>query len=204
MAKFAVSGAVLAVLAGTWMTAAAAVGGEEVAPTPSFAPGSELTTIAAATGRGMGSRGGEAGSGGGRQGGGGARGGGHRGDFHRGGDHGRHHGHHGRHHGHHGHYFRPHLGFGLALGAPLWWGPGYYPYPYDAPYYYAPGYAVAYSEPGLVRYVERDPGYRYYCPEPAGFYPDLQTCPKAWLKVVPDGAPSTSPPPGYSAPPGRP
>jgi len=192
--------AAVAVLTVTAISAAAATDGAtgvSGASSASSWEGGEAIIVAADIGRGRGSQGGEAGSGGARHGGGGARGGeagwhGHRGSPHHGGDHGRHHGHHGHHH------HRSHFGLGLALGAPLWWGPGYYPYSYYAPYYYAAAY-----EPVLIRYVERDPGYRYYCTEPAGFYPDVQSCPNTWLKVVPDGTASTSPPPGYTAPPSR-
>ena len=28
--------------------------------------------------------------------------------------------------------------------------------------------------------------YWYYCPDPAGYYPDTQTCPGGWLEVVPN------------------
>ena len=28
--------------------------------------------------------------------------------------------------------------------------------------------------------------YRYYCRDSAGYYPDVQTCPSAWLQVVPN------------------
>jgi hypothetical protein len=28
--------------------------------------------------------------------------------------------------------------------------------------------------------------YRYYCPDTAGYYPDVQTCPSDWLQVVPN------------------
>ncbi|MGI8423217.1 MAG: hypothetical protein ACR2NO_03750 [Chloroflexota bacterium] len=200
MAKFTVAIAAVMVLAGTGITTAAAVDGMTGASAGSLPEGGELVVVAAAMGR-AGAQGGEAGSGGARHGGGGAHRGdagghGHRGSPHHGGEHGRHHGRHPGHHGHHHH--RSHFGFGLALGAPLWWGPGYYPYSYYPPYYYGPAY-----EPVLIRYVERDPGYRYYCTEPAGFYPDVQSCPNTWLKVVPDGTASTSPPPGYTAPPSR-
>nr|MBA3507261.1 hypothetical protein [Betaproteobacteria bacterium] len=188
MAKFAVAIAAVAVLAGTGITSAAT---DEVAVASgaSTGQGGELLTVAAAMGRGTGSQGGEAGSGGARHGGGGAHGGeagwhGNRGNWRHGGDHG------GRFHGRH--HLGPRFGFGLALGAPFWWGPGYYPYPYYAPYHYDSPYTTFYAEPMLTRYVERDPGYRYYCTEPAGFYPEVQACPKAWLKVVPDGATSTS------------
>ena len=203
MANSRVAIAAVAVLAGAGVPASAATDGVTGASGAAFRDGTETIIVAADMGRGRGSQGGEAGSiGGARHGGGGMRGGeggrqGHGGSAHHGGDHGRHHGHHRGHHHHHGHH-RSHFGFGLALGAPLWWGPGYYPYAYYPPYYYAPAY-----EPVLIRYVERDPGYRYYCTEPAGFYPDVQSCPNAWLKVVPDGAASTPPPPGHTAPPSR-
>ena len=215
MAKFAVAIAAATLLASAGTTVAAGIDGATMASVDSRADPGGLVTVAAVTGRGMGSQGGEAGSGGGaRHGGGGGRGGeagshGNRPHSQHDGDHGRHHGHHGQRHGHDGGYHHgsrfyhgPRFGFGLAFGAPWAWGGGYYPYPYYPPYYYGSGYSV-YAEPVLIRYVERDPGYRYYCTEPAGFYPDVQSCPKVWLKVLPEGAASTSPPPGYSAPPVR-
>jgi hypothetical protein len=30
--------------------------------------------------------------------------------------------------------------------------------------------------------------YSYYCTDPAGYYPQVPNCNKAWLKVVPDGS----------------
>jgi hypothetical protein len=89
----------------------------------------------------------------------------------------------------------------LAIGVPFgYWSPWNYPYygvgypyyPYTASAYVAPG--VAYADPGPASYVQQDPGYRYYCPNPAGFYPDVPNCSTAWLKVVPDTrAPQTIP-----------
>ena len=32
------------------------------------------------------------------------------------------------------------------------------------------------------------PKAQYYCPD-SGYYPSVQTCPRGWLRVVPDGAP---------------
>jgi hypothetical protein len=115
--------------------------------------------------------------------GGGFHGGGnfHGGDFH-GGHFGR--GFHG--HGFHGRGFR---GFGtVVIGAPFFW-PGYY---YDYPpysYYDSPSY---YDYPTQV-YVEPpapsgQPQVQYYCPD-TGYYPTVQTCPRGWLRVVPDNAP---------------
>ena len=38
-----------------------------------------------------------------------------------------------------------------------------------------------------VRVASQNPGpnYWYYCRDPAGFHPDVQTCPSGWLQVVP-------------------
>ena len=94
--------------------------------------------------------------------------------------------------------------FGIAIGAPFgYWGAGYYPYydPYYYPLYAGPVYAdpvysppVAYSEPSQPVYTQQDPGYRYYCPDPAGYYPSIQNCSRGWLKVVPDSATQSAPP----------
>jgi hypothetical protein len=50
--------------------------------------------------------------------------------------------------------------------------------------------------------IERDPGYRYYCPSPAGFFPDVPSCTVNWLKVVPDRPAANAPqyPPPVRAP----
>ena len=56
---------------------------------------------------------------------------------------------------------------------------------FGAPYYYAP--SVPY-------YVDQDPpdyayrelnGFYYWCPDPAGYYPDRQDCPIGWRLVAP-------------------
>ena len=116
---------------------------------------------------------------------------------------------------------------GVWFGFPgTWWWPAYYPYgayPYYGyagyPYYggyYGGGYygASTYGDPGDVVYIQRDaapagpsapamrnsaPGeYSYYCIDPPGYYPQVQQCTKAWLKVVPDGSPRPTPVPQYS------
>ena len=40
----------------------------------------------------------------------------------------------------------------------------------------------------FLNYTEQDPGYRYYCTNPAGYYPAVANCPTGWLKVVPGPA----------------
>ena len=102
--------------------------------------------------------------------------------------------------------------FNIGIGFPgFYWGPGwgypyygYYGYPYYASYPYYAGYPYYYSDepvygdPAPSTYIQRDMNspapvgqgqYSYYCPDPAGYYPQLQNCPKGWLKVVPDAGP---------------
>jgi hypothetical protein len=66
---------------------------------------------------------------------------------------------------HGGFHARSHDGF--FIGAPVIVGPGYYPYGYDDSYGDTPSY--------------------WYCPDPAGYYPDVQTCPSGWMQAVPNG-----------------
>lgn len=109
---------------------------------------------------------------------------------------------------HGGRYYYPGWALGLGVGIGLsypWWG---YPYAYSYPSSYVV-YERAYDAPvGVV--VDRDgpiaspaPAYRWYCPAPAGFHPDVRECSAGWLKVLPhEGGPASSPPsvPRSSAP----
>jgi hypothetical protein len=111
--------------------------------------------------------------------------------------------------------FRGHGGVIIGFGGPWWgWWPGYYSYPYPYPYpypysYYGPDYyGPDYYDPGVYdsgTYVQRpeatspegavtSDGYAYYCPNPAGYYPQVKTCAAGWLRVVPQGAPAPTPP----------
>jgi hypothetical protein len=98
---------------------------------------------------------------------------------------------------------------GVGFGAPWWgWWPGYYPlyYPYYGAYGYYPYpdyYSYDYVEPSS--YIQQDDSayqprsgqrgdYSYYCPDPAGYYPEVQTCAKGWLRVVPQSAPGPGAP----------
>jgi hypothetical protein len=90
--------------------------------------------------------------------------------------------------------------------SPLWWPPlyapgwyaPYYPYPrpYPYPYPYYGGWYDAYPPPSIVEeprvYVEKPQpppppteGYWYYCTSSRAYYPSVQTCPEAWVKVPP-------------------
>jgi hypothetical protein len=132
-------------------------------------------------------------------------GGSHGGGFHSGGFHG------GGFHGggfHGGGFHGSRVFVGVGFGAPWWgWWPGYYPlyYPYYGAYGYYPYpdyYSYDYVEPS---YIQQDDSayqprsgprgeYSYYCPDPAGYYPQVQTCAKGWLRVVPQSAPGPGAP----------
>ena len=57
----------------------------------------------------------------------------------------------------------------VFIGPPIIFGPGYYPYNYSYPY------------------ADDSSSYQWYCGDPSGYYPDVQTCPSGWLQVVPNG-----------------
>lgn len=134
--------------------------------------------------------------------------------------HGGGHGHHGRGHGHHWHgwyggrYYYPGWALGLGVGIGLtypWWGWGWnYPYAVSYPSNYVV-YDRVYEAPvGVV--VDRDappavapgPAYRWYCPSPQGYHPEVVECAAGWLRVLPPdgGRPSAPLPPRSSAPDG--
>ena len=126
------------------------------------------------------------------------RGGGHGGGghgFHGGGGHGFHggggHGFHGGSfhggHGFHGHGFHGH-GFGgsIFIGAPLFW--PYYGYPAYSYYGYPAATYYDYPAEAYVEPATPQPPTQFYCPD-TGYYPAVQTCPRGWLRVVPNSAP---------------
>jgi hypothetical protein len=74
------------------------------------------------------------------------------------------------------------------------WGPGYWgpAYPYSPYPYYSPPPVVIQQEP--QEYIEQAPQppeqqYWYFCPDPKGYYPYVEKCPKGWMKVVPTPTP---------------
>ncbi|MGB7194988.1 hypothetical protein [Collimonas pratensis] len=73
---------------------------------------------------------------------------------------------------HHGfHRFRDFHGRGvIVIGGPFFWDP----------YYYDPALYPAGSA-----YIAPDGNYSYYCNNPAGYYPEVPSCPSGWLRVVP-------------------
>lgn len=96
----------------------------------------------------------------------------------------------GRGHGHgHGGWHGPRVRTTVVFGAGpafFWW----YPYPYwyyPPPYYYPPPPP---AEPPV--YIEQSvqgapapTAYWYYCQSAAAYYPNVQSCPEAWIKVAP-------------------
>jgi len=88
--------------------------------------------------------------------------------------------------GHHwsGHrHWSGHTGLNFYWGGPLVFGPWWYPY-YDYPY--APRQVVPAPSPPVFIQPEPQPeNYWYYCQDPQGYYPYVQSCPGGWMKVVP-------------------
>jgi hypothetical protein len=107
----------------------------------------------------------------------------------------------------HRHYGYSGVGVGLVIGAGLataayssyppyyYYGPRYYP----APVYYYPYPPVVVAPPAPPVYIEQQqqaplayapqqqqqPGYWYYCSNPQGYYPAVQSCAQSWQKVLP-------------------
>lgn len=101
------------------------------------------------------------------------------------------------HGGYRNYYGGPRTSVSVVVGAPVYWGWGYYPRPYYyAPsYYYPPYYApVVVSPPAPTTYIERGDtaasaaptrDYWYYCPETQAYYPYVKHCAKGWQRVNP-------------------
>ena len=88
---------------------------------------------------------------------------------------------------HHPHFhFRFHGHSFVVIGGPIFVQPwAYYPY-VSTPYYPASFYDP--SDPGAGYYL-------YYCPNPAGYFPDVTDCPSGWWSTAPDDAQEMQP--GY-------
>jgi hypothetical protein len=89
----------------------------------------------------------------------------------------------------HGHF---HSRVVVGVGFGPWWGPPwwYYPYPYPYPYVYAPPPTVVVQEPPVYVQQQAAPApapesFWYYCPSSKSYYPYVQSCPEAWVKVPP-------------------
>src|SRR5271165_3164262 len=85
--------------------------------------------------------------------------------------------------------------YGAGYGYPGYGYPGY-GYPYGADYStqtYIQQDAPAYSE-GQGQFSQGGPAYLYYCPDPAGYYPQVPSCSKGWMRVLPPGTPGPGAP----------
>lgn len=80
-------------------------------------------------------------------------------------------------HGGHGWGWWPWVVGGAMVGATL-----------AAPYYYPPLPVVVQTPPPVYIQPEQQ-DYWYYCQDPQGYYPYIQSCPNGWMKVVPDMTP---------------
>lgn len=113
------------------------------------------------------------------------------------------------HHGWHGGYRSLGVGVYYGPGFGYWgvwnygWGLGYgVPYPYAYPY--AAGYPFAYapvvinSTPVAQTYIQQEPlaetaiqpaapvpNFWFYCTQPAGYFPYVQSCSQPWITVTP-------------------
>ena len=74
----------------------------------------------------------------------------------------------------------------VVLGGPYFVQPAAY-YPFVS----SPGFAATFYDP-----QQPDAGYSlFYCPNPAGYYPDVTDCPSGWWSTAPELAPEIAP--GY-------
>lgn len=92
--------------------------------------------------------------------------------------------------GYHGSWSHGHGGYhgsvGVFIGAPWFWGPYYYPYPSPVYIEQAPPVYIQQTPPV---YAEQEPYYWYYCQDPSGYYPYVQSCRREWLRVAPEPPP---------------
>lgn len=81
-------------------------------------------------------------------------------------------------HGYHGnpYWWGPALGFGVGLGLGVLLAP---------PTYYAPSPPVIIQQVPPPVYVQPEQNYWFYCQNPQGYYPNVNSCPGGWMKVVP-------------------
>lgn len=83
-------------------------------------------------------------------------------------------------------YAHPRFYGGVVIGGPIWVPP---------PVYYPPPVYIDRGPPPV--YVEQQrQDYWYFCSESRSYYPYVQSCPSAWMRVVPNapGSPGGPPP----------
>jgi hypothetical protein len=83
---------------------------------------------------------------------------------------------------HRGFFPRHHHGSAVFIGAGFGF-PAYY-YPRYYPVYYGPAYYPAYYAPAYdPAAVGPSPVMRLYCPDPAGYFPEVRECTQDWVQV---------------------
>jgi len=93
-----------------------------------------------------------------------------------------------------GHHFHggPRVFVGVGVGP--WWGYPYWYYPPPPYYVYSPPTVVVQQPPVYVEQqgpaapappapAAQAPQFWYYCQPSGGYYPSVQTCTEAWIKV---------------------
>lgn len=98
--------------------------------------------------------------------------------------------------GHHSYGGHSSSNFGLYFGDPFFWGPSPFYQNYAPDYYRAPSTVIIEREPPV--YIQRQPQPQqqaqaaplwYYCPNPAGYYPQIANCSQQWVPVDPRSVP---------------
>ncbi len=104
--------------------------------------------------------------------------------------------------GHHGHrHHHGHLNFGINIGGynSGFYGPGFYQfrsygYPVNSMFMmprarYVPRPVASVIPPVYVQReqpsVQPQANYWHYCQSPAGYYPNIESCPGGWIQVAP-------------------
>lgn len=84
-------------------------------------------------------------------------------------------------------HFHGHGRVFIGVGPAFWWGPWWWGPP---PYYYAPPQVVVQEPPVYVQPQPAPPaappapaGEWYYCPSAQAYYPNVPSCPEAWIRV---------------------
>jgi len=88
------------------------------------------------------------------------------------------------------HAWRGRGGVFIGVG-PAWWGPPYPYWGYPPPYYPPPTVVIEQQPPVYVEQPQAapppppsaPPAYWYYCSSAQAYYPNVQSCPEAWMKV---------------------
>lgn len=79
----------------------------------------------------------------------------------------------------------------VFIGTGFWWGPPYPFWYHPYPYYVYPPVVIREEPPVYIEQPQPAPAsaptesYWYYCQSATAYYPNVQTCPEAWIKVPP-------------------